>query len=264
MHIKKNVCDNIVSTMLNESGKSKDHLKTRKDLQLMGIRHDMWPLEDGKYPSAVFTMSNPQKDVFLRTIKNVVFPDGYSSNISRCVDLKQRKLSGLKSHDCHILMEHLLPIASKHVLPTPVSAILAELSAFFRLTCSKSIDPQQLPLLQDHVVHTLCHMGMIFPPSFFTVMVHLTVHLVEEVRLGGPVHYQWMYPIERAQPEGSITEAYLSEKILTFCLSYLDNVDNKINRPTRVDDRPRDAPPSEIASMFPEVGKGSGLLHILL
>ncbi|XP_025655302.2 uncharacterized protein [Arachis hypogaea] len=197
MHIKKNVCDNIVSTMLNESGKSKDHLKTRKDLQLMGIRHDMWPLEDGKYPSAVFTMSNPQKDVFLRTIKNVVFPDGYSSNISRCVDLKQRKLSGLKSHDCHILMEHLLPIASKHVLPTPVSAILAELSAFFRLTCSKSIDPQQLPLLQDHVVHTLCHMGMIFPPSFFTVMVHLTVHLVEEVRLGGPVHYQWMYPIER-------------------------------------------------------------------
>ncbi|XP_025616664.1 uncharacterized protein [Arachis hypogaea] len=190
MHIEKNVCDNIVFTMLNESGKSKDHLKAGKDLQLMGIRHDMWPVEGGKYPVTVFAMQNPEKNVFLRTIKNVVFPDGYSSNISRCVDLKQRKLFGLKSHDCHILMEHLLPIASKHVLPTPVSAILAELSAFFRIICSKSIDPQQLPLLQDRVVHTLCHMEMIFPPSFFTVMVHLTVHLVEEVRLGGPVHYR--------------------------------------------------------------------------
>ncbi|XP_020987664.1 uncharacterized protein LOC110275761 [Arachis duranensis] len=45
MHIEKNVCDNIVFTMLNESGKSKHHLKARKDLQLMGIKHDMWPLE---------------------------------------------------------------------------------------------------------------------------------------------------------------------------------------------------------------------------
>ncbi|XP_025682531.1 uncharacterized protein [Arachis hypogaea] len=270
MHIEKNVCDNIVFTMLNESGKSKDHLKARKDLQLMGIRQDMWPIEGGKYLAAVFTMRNPEKDVFLRTIKNVVFPDGYSSNISRCVDLKQRKLFGLKSHDCHILMEHLLPIASKHVLPTPVSAVVAELSAFFRAICSKSIDPQQLPLLQDRVVHTLCHMEMIFPPSFFTVMVHLTVHLVEEVRIGGPVHYRWMYPIERylgrlkqyvrnrAQPEGSIAEGYLSEEILTFCSRYLDNVETRINRPTRVDDRPSDAPESEIADMIPEVGKSVG------
>ncbi|XP_057760779.1 uncharacterized protein LOC130981179 [Arachis stenosperma] len=65
-------------------------------------------------------------------------------------------------------------------------------------------------------------------------MVHLTVHLVEEVRLGGPVQYRWMYPIERylcrlkqfvrnrSQPEGSIAEGYLSEEILVFCSRYLD------------------------------------------
>jgi hypothetical protein len=28
-------------------------------------------------------------------------------------------------------------------------------------------------------------------------MVHLVVHLVEEAKLGGPIHYRWMYPIER-------------------------------------------------------------------
>ncbi|KAL4294523.1 hypothetical protein AHAS_Ahas18G0236600 [Arachis hypogaea] len=87
---------------------------------------------------------------------------------------------------------------------------------------------------------------------------------------GAPVHYQWMYPIERylcrfkqyvrnrTQPEGSIAEEYLSEKILTFCSRYLDNVETRLNRPTRVDDRPNEAAPGEIASMFSEVGKAVG------
>ncbi|XP_073049489.1 uncharacterized protein [Primulina eburnea] len=38
----------------------------------------------------------------------------------------------------------------------------------------------------------------IFPPSFFDVMLHLTVHLVREVRLCGPVYFRWMYPFERS------------------------------------------------------------------
>ncbi|XP_016173008.1 uncharacterized protein LOC107615464 [Arachis ipaensis] len=179
-------------------------------------------------------------------------------------DLRQRKLSGLKSHDCHILMEHLLPIALRNAFPAPVSSVLVDLSSFFRQLCSKSIDSQKLSLLQDHVVHTLCHMKMIFPPSFFTVMVHLTVHLVEKVRLGGPVHYRWMYHIERSQPEGSIAEGYLSEEILIFCARYLDNVESRINRPMRVDDRLRDLMPDESATMYPEVGKAVGAAFFTL
>ncbi|XP_057748109.1 uncharacterized protein LOC130967309 [Arachis stenosperma] len=247
MHIEKNVCDNILYTILNDSDKSKDHLKARKDLQLMGIRRDLWPREDGKYPTAIFSMSNSQKDVFLRTLKNVVFLDGHTSNISRCVDLHQRKLFGLKSHDNHTLMQHLLPIASRNVLPAPVLVVLADLSTFFRRLCSKSIDPQQLPLLQEHVVLTLCRMEAIFPPSFFTVMVHLTVHLVEE-----------HYVRNRAAPEGSIAEGYISDEILTFCSRYLDNVESRINRPVRVDDRPREDGPNNVTSMFPLIGKAVG------
>ncbi|RYR04265.1 hypothetical protein Ahy_B06g083913 [Arachis hypogaea] len=66
-----------------------------------------------------------------------------------------------------------------------------------------------------------------------------------------------------AQPEGSIAEGFLSEEILTFCSRYQDNVETRINRPTHVDNRPSEAPPSEaspsdIASMFPVVGKAVG------
>ena len=32
MHIEKNVCDNVLYTIMNEPGKSKDHLQERKDL----------------------------------------------------------------------------------------------------------------------------------------------------------------------------------------------------------------------------------------
>ncbi|KAL4315184.1 hypothetical protein AHAS_Ahas15G0159700 [Arachis hypogaea] len=64
--------------------------------------------------------------------------------------------------------------------------------------------------------------------------------------------------LEWAQPEGSIAKGYLSEEILTFCSRYLDNVETRINQPTRIDDRPSDALLSEIASMFPEVGKAAG------
>ncbi|XP_025661384.1 uncharacterized protein [Arachis hypogaea] len=272
MHIEKNVCDNIVFTILNDSGKSKDNLKAHRDLQCMGIRPELWPGEGGKYPFVIFAMSNSQRDVFLKTLQNVAFPDGYSSNVARCVDLRQRKLYGLKSHDCHILMEQLLPILVKNALPSPVSNVIANLSSFFRELCGKAINPMQLAELQNHVMQTLCQMEMIFPPSFFTVMVHLTVHLVDEVTLGRPVHYRWMYPIERylgrlkqyirnrAQPEGSIAERYLSEEIMTFCSRYLDNIETRINQPGRVDDEPVDILHNSGESMFPATGKALGVV----
>ncbi|KAK5819236.1 hypothetical protein PVK06_024211 [Gossypium arboreum] len=37
MHIKKNICDNVVGTLLNLSRGGKDNFKARKDLQDMGI-----------------------------------------------------------------------------------------------------------------------------------------------------------------------------------------------------------------------------------
>ncbi|XP_020968062.1 uncharacterized protein LOC110267222 [Arachis ipaensis] len=103
-------------------------------------------------------------------------------------------------------------------------------------------------------------------------MVHLMVHLVEEAKLGGPVHYRWMYPIERylghlksyvrnkAQPEGSIAQGYLMEKILTFCSRYLENIETRWNRPRRVDDEPTHEESNPwLDTLFPKVGKPLGV-----
>jgi DNA-binding Xre family transcriptional regulator len=37
MHIEKNICESILSTLMNIDGKTKDTIKARKNLQLMAI-----------------------------------------------------------------------------------------------------------------------------------------------------------------------------------------------------------------------------------
>ena len=115
MHIEKNVCDNILGTLLDLDGKAKDNLKARRDLEEMGIRRALHPtiLANNKFflPPTSFTMSKHKKEIFCKVFKNVKVPDKYSSKISRRVHLKERSISGLKSHDNHIIMQQLLPIA---------------------------------------------------------------------------------------------------------------------------------------------------------
>ena len=163
----------------------------------MGIRSDLWPDHNDKYQAACFSLNNHGNDTFLSVLKNVKLPDGYASNISSCADVSGRKLAGLKSHDCHVIMRDLFSVAVRNLLPTDVTSAIVEICQFFRDISAKVLDINELDRLQDRIVVTLCRMEMFFPPSFFTVMVHLIVHLTEEAKLGGPVPFRWMYPIER-------------------------------------------------------------------
>ncbi|KAH0776637.1 hypothetical protein KY290_008048 [Solanum tuberosum] len=51
--------------------------------------------------------------------------------------------------------------------------------------------------IEAQIPITLCKLEKIFPPSFFDVMVHLPVHLAIEAKIAEPIHYRWMYPVER-------------------------------------------------------------------
>lgn len=80
-------------------------------------------------------MNKDNKDVFLQVLKRVKLLDGYASNISRCVHLKERIIWGLKSHVNHIVMQQLLSIVVRSALPKNVVEALVELSNFFRQLC---------------------------------------------------------------------------------------------------------------------------------
>ena len=143
MHIEKNVMDNILGTILDMKGKTKDNLEARRDLQEMGIRRTLHPYtaENGTIymPVACYAMSKEDKTRFLKVLQDVRVPDGYASNISRCVRLNDRTITGLKSHDSHALMQQLLPIAVRGKLPANVVQPLVRMSAFFQGICSTTL-----------------------------------------------------------------------------------------------------------------------------
>lgn len=84
-------------------------------------------------------MYKEDKNFFLKVLQNVRVMDGYASNISQCVRLKDHTISRLKSHDSHVLMQQLLPIALRQLLPDKVVRPLVEMSAFFRGICSTKL-----------------------------------------------------------------------------------------------------------------------------
>jgi hypothetical protein len=48
MHIIKNICENLVGTLLNIQGKMKDGMNVRKNMVAMGIRSELAPQKHEK------------------------------------------------------------------------------------------------------------------------------------------------------------------------------------------------------------------------
>ncbi|XP_073152786.1 uncharacterized protein [Henckelia pumila] len=247
MHIEKNVCESLISTLLDIPGKTKDGVAARLDLVEMNIRTDLAPRMGEKktfLPAACYTLSKDEKKSICNSLSGIKVPDGYSSNFKNLVSMKDLKLVGLKSHDYHTLMQQLLPVAIRGVLPKHVRAAITRLCFFFNELYSKVIDVSKLDGMQREIVIILCLLEKYFPPSFFDIMIHLTVHLVREVKLCGPVWYRHMYPSERFmkilkgyvrnrnRPEGCIAECYIAEEAVEFCSDYLSNV-HTIGIPSR-------------------------------
>ena len=77
---------------------------------------------------------------------------------------------------------------------------------------------------------------MIFPPSFFNIMMYLLVHLVKEIGILGLVFLHNMFPFERyfvvlkkyvrnrARPEGCIAKGYVTEEVIEFYVDYVEEL----------------------------------------
>ena len=81
----------------------------------------------------------PEAKKFLQFVSNVNFLDGYASNISRCVNMEGGTMHGLKTHDCHILLQRILPASLRGLVRKDVYEVIAELGRFFRQLCLKTL-----------------------------------------------------------------------------------------------------------------------------
>ena len=169
MHIGKNVSESLLNTFLGTDGKSKDNLNSRLDLQALGIRSDLHPIEveDQLYlPPAPYSMSPAERKLFCQVLKGVKFPDGYAADIRHNVHVNERKIIGLKSHECHIILQHLLPLAVSKILPTIVSAGVIRISNFFKKLSAPVIRISDMKSLEADIAETLSFLETIFLPSF--------------------------------------------------------------------------------------------------
>lgn len=271
MHIEKNICDIILGTIMNIKGKTKDTTNSRLDMEELGIMSKLHPIKKGdktEIPHAPYTLTKSQKEILCRFLKDLKVPDGFSANISRCVNVKDSKISGLKSHDCHVLLQSILPLVIRGLLVKDVAEPLIELCQFFSVLCAKSVKVKHLEEIKAQIPLTLSKLEAWMPPSCFDVMLHLSVHLADEVILGGPVQFRWMYPGERylhnlklyvrnkARLEGSIAEGYLVDECMTLCSRYLDEIETRFNRLERNDDGDKDD--SKKLSIFSHAGRPLG------
>lgn len=242
MHVEKNVAENLLKTLFGE----KDSPSVRADLEHRNIRPHLWlRREEGQpqrafMPDAPYVLSKAQRKIFLDTLKNIKLPSHYSSAIH--TKISKGKLSCLKSHDLHVLLQDLMPLCMRNCGCPHLTAVVVRVSRMFKKICSKTVDCDERESLFLECAETLCLLEKEMPPSFFDIMVHLCIHLVEELFLCGPVHVRWMYPFERyyktlkgyvrnhAKPEGCMAKRYSIEEACGFASEYINAGHSSVKR----------------------------------
>ncbi|KAK1660551.1 hypothetical protein QYE76_048710 [Lolium multiflorum] len=141
-----------------------------------------------------------------------------------------------------------------------VRATLTDLCNVFDVITRKSITVKKLGRLQEEIVTILCEMEMYFPPAFFDIMVHLLVHIVDDIEDLGPAFLHNMMALERmngfikgyvrnrAHPDGSIVQGFLTEECISFRKNYLNEDDP----------RPVGLPANKHLGRFEGVGHNAG------
>ncbi|GJV45045.1 hypothetical protein Tco_1429581 [Tanacetum coccineum] len=177
MHIEKNVLEAILNTLLMND-KSKDTAKARQDLKKVGFEVAWaWPNKTGSARSLRLWVR-----IQLQAPK---------------IDRNDTNITCLKSHDCHIMMQRLLPYGLQQYLPDEVAKPIIDLCSLFKQICSATLMEDDMLKAQIKVVDILYELELIYPPALFDIMVHLVIHLPIKALEDGPIRPQWMYPFER-------------------------------------------------------------------
>jgi hypothetical protein len=101
--------------------------------------HKRTKRRDVVFPAACFTLSEKELKQFFKCLPGVKVSHGYSGNIGRNLDEAKKRFSGMKSHNCHMLMTQILPIAIRGIMDEHVRETLFGLCNFFNVISRKSI-----------------------------------------------------------------------------------------------------------------------------
>jgi len=128
---------------------------------------------DGLYVAklkASFALDKNARLFIYQWIESLCYPDRYALNISKLVNLEDDKLYRMKSHDCHMFVQTLIPFAYRNILPKRIWDALMKINYCFRDICSNKLHTQHMKKLEIIIVQIIYKLEMIFPSSLFGSM----------------------------------------------------------------------------------------------
>jgi len=100
-------------------------------------------------------------------LKDAKFSDGSASNVQRCLTTDAIKWQGLKTHDCHILLQRVMPTGLRGLLDNDIYQTIAKFGKFFRELCSQRLNKDLLAQMKIEIPIILCKLEKISPLLFF-------------------------------------------------------------------------------------------------
>jgi hypothetical protein len=120
------------------------HLRIRKKLHPVELENGQF-----KLPVASWTLKKEEKRALISFFNELKVSTGYCANPKRLVNMRELKFNygPMKTHDCHVIMTQLLPVALRGILPPKDRAPIIKLCSFFNAISRKVIDLSMLDQL---------------------------------------------------------------------------------------------------------------------
>jgi hypothetical protein len=145
------------------SDKTKNNKKERKYLAMICHRPSLELSKHGTKPHTSFCLKAKERKEVMTWMNNLKILDGFVTGFRRAINLKTGKLTGVKIHDHHVIMEWLPMNMLQGYVHQDVWKTLAELSYFYIQLCAKEIKKEMIEKLEKEISVLLCKLEKIFP-----------------------------------------------------------------------------------------------------
>jgi hypothetical protein len=118
MHVEKNVCENIVRTICGEKD---DNKEVRWDLETQNIRPHLWLTQNPQNPTqwmmphANYVLNKRELSTFQNRFASLKVLFDYLVSLAK--HFSTRRWGSMKAHDWHVVMQQLLSLYLKGLMP---------------------------------------------------------------------------------------------------------------------------------------------------
>ena len=162
----------------------------------MGTRRELWLKPGSNWltfikPQISYVLTEVEKKMFIPKISVIRTPKRYKNSLTK--HLSKSMFMSLKSHDYHCLIQQIILTVSRTTLQPLQWKTLIRLEKNMNCIYARVIDKADIPTLRLYIIETLYYLELYFSLSFFDIIEHSLIHLVDDLQICGPVGGRSLY-----------------------------------------------------------------------